>query len=118
MKRAEVWWADLPRPAGRRPVVLLSRDEAYAVRELVTVAPVTIRTRGLPVEVPLGRREGMPKACAVNLDTITTIAKARLRARIAYLSCDKRRALDDAIRMALGLDEGPPRKLEPGAPAA
>ena len=31
MRRGEVWWADLPAPAGRRPVVLLSRNEAYAV---------------------------------------------------------------------------------------
>ena len=37
MRRGEVWWADLPVPVGRRPVVLLSRNEAYAVRELVTV---------------------------------------------------------------------------------
>jgi len=36
--------AELPAPAGRRPVVLLSRDEAYAVRELVTIAPLTTRT--------------------------------------------------------------------------
>ena len=39
MRRGEVWWADLPPPAGRRPVLLLSRNEAYAVRQLVTVAP-------------------------------------------------------------------------------
>lgn len=121
MKRAEIWWADLPRPAGRRPVVLLSRDEAYAVRELVTVAPVTTRIRGLPVEVALGRKDGMPKACAVNLDTITTIPKAAIKTRIAHLSEAKRWALDSAIRFALGLDEepwGPPRKLEPAPPAA
>ena len=121
MRRAEIWWADLPPPSGRRPVVLLSRDEAYAVRELVTVAPVTSRIRGLAVEVPLGRAEGMQKACVANLDTIQTIAKARLRTRIAYLPYAKRVALNDAIRMALGLDEepwGPPRKLEPGPPAA
>ncbi len=121
MRRGEVRWADLPPPAGRRPVVLLSRNEAYSIRELVTVALVTRRNRGLPVEVPLGRQDGMPKACAVNLDTITTIAKARLRVRIAYLSHAKRSALDDAIRLALGMDEegwGPPRKLEPEPPAA
>jgi mRNA interferase MazF len=107
MKRGEIWWADLPRPAGRRPVVLLSRDEAYAVRELITVAPVTTRIRGVAAEVPLGREDGMPKACAANLDTITTIPKATIRDRIAYLRAGKRRALDDAIRFALGLDEGP-----------
>ncbi|HEX5137022.1 MAG TPA: type II toxin-antitoxin system PemK/MazF family toxin [Planctomycetota bacterium] len=105
MKRGEIWWAELPAPAGRRPVVLLSRDEAYSVRELVTIAPVTTRVRGLAVEVPLGREDGMPKACAANLDTITTVPKAALKDRITYLRAAKRRALDDAIRFALALDE-------------
>jgi len=39
VRRGEIWWADLPPPAGRRPVLLLSRDEAYAIRGLITVAP-------------------------------------------------------------------------------
>ena len=54
MRRGEIWWAELTPPAGRRPVLLLSRNEAYAVRELVTVAPVTTRMRHIPSEVPLG----------------------------------------------------------------
>ena len=29
MKQYEIWWASLPQPAGRRPVLLLSRDSAY-----------------------------------------------------------------------------------------
>src|SRR5947199_10761165 len=66
MRRGEVWWADLPPPAGRRPVVLLSRNEAYAVRQLVIVAPITTRVRRIPTEVPLGPEEGLPKASAVN----------------------------------------------------
>ena len=41
MRRGEVWWAELGPPAGGRPVVLLSRNEAYAVRDFVIVAPVT-----------------------------------------------------------------------------
>ena len=78
MRRGEVWWADLPSPASRRPVVLLSRNEAYAVRELVTVAPVATRVRRIPTEVALGVAEGLPKACVVNLDTITTIPRRTL----------------------------------------
>jgi len=101
--RGEVWWADLPGPAGRRPVLLLSRDEAYAVRALVTVAPVTTRIRGIPVEVPLGPKDGMPKAGVVNLDAIITIAKSALRERVASLSLDKRRAVNEAIHFALDL---------------
>ena len=45
MHRGEVWWAELPLPAGRRPVLLLSRDAAYKVRTSLTVAMVT-RTTG------------------------------------------------------------------------
>jgi mRNA interferase MazF len=103
MRRGEVWWAELARPAGRRPVVLLSRDEAYAVRELVTIAPVTTRVRGIPTEVPLGRSDGLPRACAANLDTITTIPKALLSGQIAALAPGKVAAVDRALRFALGL---------------
>ena len=103
MRRGEVWWAELPDPAGRRPVVLLSRNEAYAVRELVTVAPITARVRGIPSEVPLGRADGLPKACAANLDTITTIPKVILTKRIVALEPGKMAAVERAVRFALGL---------------
>lgn len=105
MRRAEVWWAELGPPSGRRPVVLLSRDEAYTVRSLVTVAPVTTRRRDIPVEVELGPDEGLPRLCVANLDIITTIPKARLRERITYLPPEKRLAIDGALRYALGLSD-------------
>lgn len=104
MKRGDVWWADLPAPSGRRPVVLLSRDEAYAVRALVTVAPITTRTRNIPAEVPLGPEDGLPRACVANLDTITTIARASLREHVTSLQPDRLRAIDAAIHFALGLE--------------
>src|SRR6266852_6061110 len=101
MRRGEVWWTDLPPPAGRRPVILLSRNEAYAVRELVTVAPVTTRIRGIAVEVQLGPNDGLPRECAANLDTITTVPKSLLRERLAVLSQARVDAIDRAIRFAL-----------------
>ncbi|HUT51792.1 MAG TPA: type II toxin-antitoxin system PemK/MazF family toxin [bacterium] len=104
MRRAEIWWADMPAPAGRRPVVLLSRDEVYVFRELVTIAPVTTRIRNIPVEVALGKSEGLPKRCVANLDTITTIPKKCLVERIGPLPAEKVKELDNAIRLALGLD--------------
>jgi len=61
LKRGEVWWAEVDK---RRPVVLVSRDEAYDVRSLVIVAPATTIVRGYAVEVKVGRREsGDPKEC-------------------------------------------------------
>jgi mRNA interferase MazF len=103
VRRGEIWWADLEPPAGRRPVVLLSRDEAYSVRSQVTVAPVTTRIRRIPVEVLLGPEDGLPKICVVNLDNIATIAKSSLVHRVAPLRPDKVRQIDVAIHFALGL---------------
>ena len=103
MRRGEVWWARLASPAGTRPVLLLSRDEAYPVRELVTVAPITTRIRQIPTEVGLGPEDGLDRLCVANLDTITTIPKAVLTARVATLRPGKVAAVDRAVRFALGL---------------
>lgn len=107
MRRGEIWWADLPVPAGRRPVVLLSRNEAYAVRELVTVAPITTRVRRIPTEVPLGPAEGLPKACVANLDTITTIPRRALTEPIGPLPSEKLTAVERALLFALGFANRP-----------
>ena len=104
MKRGEVWWAHLPAPAGRRPVVLVSRDEAYRVRELVTVVPVTARRRSIPVEVYLGREEGLPRRCVANADTVSTIPKRLLVDYAGCLSGEKLEQLEAALRFALELD--------------
>ena len=104
MRRGEVWWAELELPAGRRPVLLLSRDEAYAVRSLVIVAPITTRIRHISSEVPLGSEDGMPRDCVANLDTITTIPKDCLRSRLVSLRSQKLKEVDAAVHFALGLE--------------
>ncbi|MCS6936983.1 MAG: type II toxin-antitoxin system PemK/MazF family toxin [Candidatus Bipolaricaulota bacterium] len=103
MKRGEVWWAELPAPIGRRPVTLVSRNEAYKVRDLIMVAPVTTRVRHIPTEVKLDTKDGMPRKCVINCDSLVTIPKARLQSRITMLSPDKIRELNQAIKFALGL---------------
>lgn len=103
MRRGEVWWAELPPPAGRRPVVLLSRDAAYRLRASVTVGVVTRTIRSIPVEVPLGPEDGMPQECVINLDDILTIPKARLIERITTLSPQKMTAVAKAVIFALDL---------------
>jgi len=104
MKRGEVWWAELPPPAGTRPVVLLSRNDAYAVRQLIVIAPVTTRVRGILSEVPLGVEDKLPKPCVINADVIQTIPKVILKRRVTALSPAKAAALDAALRFALALD--------------
>ena len=101
MRRGDIWWADLPKPAGRRPVLLLSRDAAYEARSLVTVAPVTRTIRSISSEVPLGSEDGMPASCVANLDNIQTVSREYLRERLTTLSSQKMRMVDEAIRFAL-----------------
>ena len=103
MKRGEVWWARLPLPAGRRPVVLVSRDSAYTVRSSITIVEVSTTIRGIPTEVALGKRDGLPKPCVANADSLVTIPKTWLDELIASLHPDKVIALDDALRFSLGL---------------
>lgn len=104
MNRGEIWWARMPPPVGRRPVVLVSRESAYSVRTSVTVAEVSRTVRGIPSEVPLGPPDGVPRRCALNTDNLVTISKARLEARIALLKPAKLAALDESLRFSLGLD--------------
>ena len=103
MQRGEVWWANLPLPIGQRPVVLLSRDEAYAIRNAVTVAEVTATIRGIPVEVSLGPEDGLSKRCVANLDTIATIRKELLIERITILRSKKIEEINSAIKFALAI---------------
>lgn len=104
MKRGEIWWARLDLPAGRRPVVLVSRDAAYAIRVSITVAEVSTVIRGISSEVTLGKRDGMPRACVINTDNLVTIPKTMLEARIVALGALKLAALDAALGFSLGLN--------------
>ena len=105
VRQYEIWWADLPLPMGRRPVVLLSRDGAYAVRERVIVGEVTTTIRSAPFEVPLGPAEGLPQRCVLNMDAIAVVGKARLSSRIGIVGAKKVPQVKRALGFALAWDE-------------
>ncbi len=105
MRRGEIWWAELPEPLGRRPVVLVSRAEAYDVRQNVAVIEVTTTIRGLATEVSVGKREGLTRRCVANADGIHTVPIHCLSGRAGRLSGERLGRLDDALRFALGLDD-------------
>ena len=99
-----MWWATLPPPVHPRPVVLISREEAYRVRSHVLVVPVTRRVRGLPTEVALDRHNGLASASVANCDTIQLVAKSRLERRVGELDAAQTERIGDALRFALALD--------------
>ena len=105
MKQYEIWWADLPKPAGRRPVLLLSRDDAYGVLNKFVAAEITATIRHIPIEVPLGKAEGMPKPCVANCDNLRTISKVYLVERISRIPARRIREVKRAIGYALAWEE-------------
>lgn len=105
MRQYEIWWATLPPPVGRRPVLLLSRDSAYAVLNKVIVAEVTSTVRDIPVEVSLGRREGLQARSVANLDNVHAVARSDLATRIGGLSASRVGEVKRALGYALDWPE-------------
>lgn len=102
MKQYEIWWAKLPPPAGERPVLLLSRDEAYTHLNKFVAAEITPRVRGIRTELRLGSREGLHAECAANFDKLLSVAQSWLIRRLGALDRDRvpeaKRALGYALR--------------------
>lgn len=99
--RGEVWWCELPE-IGRRPVVVLSRNAAIPRLRRALVAPCTTTIRGLPSEVVLDPKEDpIPRASAVNLDSVESVAIAVLVERIGHLADARMRDVCAALEVAV-----------------
>jgi mRNA interferase MazF len=98
--RGEVWWCELP-DVGRRPVVVLSRDVAIPRLRRTLVGPCTTTVRGLASEVVLEPGDDpVPKRCAVNLDSIESVALGALTQRLGRLSAARMREVCEGVATA------------------
>ena len=82
IQQGDIWWADLPLPAGRRPVLILTRSSAIPHLTNVTVAPLTRTIRGIRAEALISPADGVPESSAASLDNILTIPVRLLDRRI------------------------------------
>ena len=99
--RGELWWCELPDVA-RRPVVVLSRDVAIPRLGRTVIAPCTTTIRGLPSEVLLEPSEDpIPRASAVNLDSIESVSVGTLTQRLGRLSDQRMRQICAALDVAV-----------------
>src|SRR6202035_746493 len=105
VRQYEIWWAALYAPAGRRPVLLLSRDSAYAYLNKFTVVEITSTIRNIAVEVSLGRAEGMPNRCVANFDNVRTVPRSVLLRRAGTVSPGRHAEIKRALGRALAWDE-------------
>jgi mRNA interferase MazF len=86
-------------------VLLLSRNDAYQYLSKFTVAEITTTIRDIPVEVKVGRREGLPSARVANLDNIRTAARQWLDSRAGAIPPSRHREVKRALGYVLGWEE-------------
>lgn len=103
LRRGEVRWYSFARSDKKRPVVILSRDSVLEYLGETTVAPITRTVRGIASEVPLGPADGLPEACAVNLDHVQTVARGRLGALVSVLPTQRMAEIREALLFALDM---------------
>ena len=105
MRQYEIRWANLPEPIGRRPVLLLTRTPAYEYLAKVVVAEITTTVRGIPQEVPLGRREGLGPSSVANLDSIHVIPLDRVGELVGVLLSARHTEVKSAVGYAFDWPE-------------
>jgi len=99
--RGELWWCELAE-AGRRPVVVLSRDAAIPRLRRALVAPCTTTIRALPSEVVLDPADDpIPLRSAVNLDSVESVSVAVLVGRLGRLADARMREICGALEVAV-----------------
>lgn len=120
MKRGEVWWATLPSPMGRHPVLVVQSDtfNASQIRSVV-VALITsnLVLAGAPGNVRLSQGEGgVPKTSVVNVSQLHAIDRSALTGRLGTLSASVQQQVDAGLRLVLALPGGTARGvMEPAA---
>ena len=106
MKRGEVWWVEFDPSIGSeirktRPAVIVSNDAANRNLARVVVVPLTSSTgRQYPGEALVSVDGQSSKAMA---DQIMAADKARLKSQLGTVNKSDMQAVEDAIRVHLGL---------------
>lgn len=106
MKRGEVWWVEFDPSIGSeirktRPAVIVSNDSANRNLARVIVIPLTSSAaRQYPGEALVTVGTNRSKAMA---DQMMAADKSRLKSKLGSLSKADMQAVEDAIRIHIGL---------------
>lgn len=102
INRGEIWLYTSSSPDKRRPVLVLTRQEAIDLLHTVMVAPITSTIRGAPSEVVVGTSEGLKRDAAINLDHVQTVDKNKLSTFVGTVGKSKIESVCRALTIAVG----------------
>ncbi len=94
--QAEIWLMETPNHK-RRPVLIVSRDEAIPVLNNVVVAPITSTVRDIPTCIRLGPTEGIDRESVATFDNLAAVPKSVLTTRLGHLGLGGRRLICQAL---------------------
>lgn len=112
MRRGEVWWADLPEPAGsepgfRRPVLIIQADEFNRshIRTVIAAAITSnVSLAAAPGNVALAKRSvRLGRESVINVSQVVTLDKRFLTERVGRVPERKLREVEDGLRLVFAL---------------
>ena len=95
--QGELWLLE-PSNGKRRPVLVVSRNEAIPVLNNLVVAPVTSTIRLIPTCIAVGRDEGIDHDSVANFDNLASVPKTALTTRLGSLGSEQRHRICEALR--------------------
>ena len=101
VRRGDICWLEMA-DVGRRPVLVLTRNEALPVLRNITIAYLTRKIRDIPTEVRLGAEDGMPDECVIPLDNLRTVPRVLLSEPITSLGGPRMNEVCRALAIATG----------------
>ena len=104
MNRGDIWMIDLGGRIGKRPVVVLTRQNVLDFLNKVAVAEITSKGKGYPTEVFIEQKANLPKPSFVQADSIHTVPKHRLERYLGTLDPDTLKEISRRIVLALELE--------------
>jgi len=112
IQRGDIWWANLPEPAGsepgfRRPVLVIQSDGFNRSRiETVIILVITsnLRLAGAPGNVLLPHKlTGLSKDSVANVSQVLTTDKSFLSEKVGSLPPILFREVENGLRLVMGL---------------
>ena len=104
MNRGDAWLIDLGRRIGRRPVVVLTRQNVLQYVNKVTVAEITTKGKGFPTEIDIDQKANLPKSSFIQADNVHTVPKQRLDKYVGTLDPETMREVSKKVILALELE--------------